>query len=85
MVYIVEYARSKGIEFALEQPSSSLAPLYRPFLKMMKRTGARSISVPLGAWGARTETHDVTSWNFFLVHTHERVERLSMMCMLMNI
>ena len=60
MVYIIHYARSKGIEFALEQPSSSLAPCYRPFLKMMKRTGARSISVPLGAWGARTETHDLT-------------------------
>ena len=55
ILYLAAYARKKGVDFCLEQPYSSLMPLYAPLQRMLRRTGAISIIVPLGEYGAKCE------------------------------
>ena len=55
ILYLAAYARKKGVDFCLEQPYSSLMPLYAPLQRLLRRTGASSISVPLGEYGAKCE------------------------------
>ena len=54
-VYLAEYAVRKGAFFCFEQPSSSLASLYPPLKRFLRRNDAAEISVPLGMHGAVSE------------------------------
>lgn len=66
MLYLAEYARAKGIHVVLEQPFSSLLPLYPPVRRFLRRHAAQSLQVSLGAWGAASEKkvilHTTASW-----------------------
>ena len=69
MLYLAEYARAKGIHIVLEQPFSSLLPLYPPVRRFLRRHAAQSLQVSLGAWGAASEKLGLT-WDMYLnIHT----------------
>ena len=56
MLYILKYAVKKEIHFVIEQPVSSLMPMYRPLKRFLERHGAIQVSVPLGQFGSLSET-----------------------------
>lgn len=59
LLYVMEYAHTKGIEWCIEQPSSSLLPLYRPFEEMIRRHKANFFFLPLGMHGHSSEKRTV--------------------------
>ena len=56
MLYILQYCVKKEIHFVIEQPVSSLMPMYRPLKRFLERHKAIQVSVPLGQYGALSET-----------------------------
>eukprot|EP00435_Cladocopium_sp_Y103_P039303 s1575_g10.t1 len=63
LCFMLEYCRKKGIRWIIEQPHSSLLPLYKPLEAglgceaLMKRHSAKIYEFPLGMHGANTEKH----------------------------
>lgn len=59
LCFMLEYCRKKGIRWIIEQPHSSLLPLYKPLEALMKRHSAKIYEFPLGMHGANTEKRTI--------------------------
>lgn len=53
--YICTYVRAKQAHFVIEQPASSVMPLYGPVRRLLRKHGAFEVSVPLGQYGSGSE------------------------------
>ena len=56
LIYLLEYLVAKGVFFAIEQPVTSLMWLYRPLRRSLKRWNVFEVCIPLGQYGASSET-----------------------------